>query len=77
MSDQHSTILQALDAERENWIKLAGVVGMGIGQGQQGLEIRVFVESEHASQSLELPTSLAGFPVVQVVSGRFTAGNGE
>ncbi|MEO1996536.1 MAG: hypothetical protein ABGZ17_14815 [Planctomycetaceae bacterium] len=72
MTDQ-PTILQALDSQRSKWIELAGVVGMGIGQGPQGPEIRVFVDSEAKVQSVELPDRLSGYPVVCVASGRFIA----
>ena len=69
MTDQ-PTILQTLDSQRSKWIELAGVVGMGIGQGP---EIRGFVDCEAKVQSVELPDKLSGYPVVCVASGRFTA----
>jgi len=69
------TILQALDSQRPTWIDLAGVVGMGIGHGPQGPEIRVYLDGQATAESVELPDTLHGFPVVRVVSGAFSAGD--
>ncbi len=77
MANGQQTILQALDSQRSSWIALAGVVGMGIGHGPRGPEIRVYIDCETTAESVDLPDSLHGFPVVRVVSGAFTAHDGQ
>ena len=67
------TIEQVLQAHSGEWMSLAGVVGMGIGDFEGRPCIKVFLAAQTPGLAEKFPSALEGYRVVLEVTGQFQA----
>jgi hypothetical protein len=66
------TIEQVLERETEDWMRIPGVVGTGLGLCDDRPCIKIFAAGAPGPIDAAIPDEVDGYPVVVESTGRFT-----